>query len=108
MMDRPATLPTTYNRQLITHDSLEDAMLDITIIREQAERVKQAMHDLNDPDAAVRIDLILELDHKRRALLTEVEQMRAEKNAASKKISSTNNPQERQAKIDQMKSLNAR
>ena len=58
-------------------------MLDITIIREEPDRVKQAMRDLNDDEALSRIDLIIELDEKRRALTTEVDEMRAQKNAAS-------------------------
>jgi seryl-tRNA synthetase len=83
-------------------------MLDIKIIREEPERVKQAMRDLNDEDALSRIDLIIELDERRRALLVEVEEMRGQKNKASKIIGQTRNPDERQAKINEMKSLNAR
>jgi len=83
-------------------------MLDITLIREQTERVRQAMRDLQDEDALSRIDLILELDEKRRALIQAVEAMREEKNRVSKVIGQTRNQQERQSKIDQMKSLNAR
>jgi seryl-tRNA synthetase len=83
-------------------------MLDIKIIREEPERVKQAMRDLNDEDALSRIDLILELDERRRALLVEVEEMRGQKNKASKIIGQTRNPDERTAKIGEMKSLNAR
>ncbi len=83
-------------------------MLDIKVIREEPERVKAAMRDLNDEEAVPRIDLILELDERRRSLLQEVEEMRAEKNKASKIIGQTRNPQEREAKIGQMKSLNAR
>ncbi len=83
-------------------------MLDIAIIREQPERVRQAMRDLFDEEALSRVDLVLELDTKYRALLTEVEEMRAEKNKVSKIIAQTRNPQERNAKIEQMKSLNVR
>jgi len=56
-------------------------MLDLTFIREHPEKVKAAMVKLND-DAP--IDLILELDIKRRELLTEVESLKAERNATSK------------------------
>ncbi len=83
-------------------------MLDIALIREQPERVRQAMRDLNDLDALARIDLILEQDARRRELLAEVEQMRAEKNAASKQIGISRDATERQVKIDEMKRLNAR
>ncbi|MBN1428569.1 MAG: serine--tRNA ligase [Anaerolineae bacterium] len=83
-------------------------MLDIILIRNEPERVRQAMRDLNDEDALVRIDLILELDEKRRALLVDVERMRAEKNEASKRIGISRDPKEREVKIGEMKSLNAR
>jgi len=83
-------------------------LLDIAIIRNEPERVRQAMRDLNDPDALARVDLVLELDERRRALLAEIEAMRAEKNKASKIIGHTRDAAERQTKIGQMKSLNAR
>ena len=83
-------------------------MLDINLIREDPERVKQAMRDLNDEEAIPRIDLILELDERRRTLLQEVEAMRAERNKTSKIIGRTRDPAERQTKIDQMKKLSAR
>ena len=83
-------------------------MLDIRVIRDNPERVKAAMRDLQDEEAIPRIDLIVELDERRRELLQTVEEMRAEKNKTSKIIGQTRDPQERQTKIDQMKSLNAR
>ena len=83
-------------------------MLDINLIRNEPERVKQALRDLSDEETIPRIDLILELDERRRTLLQSVEEMRAEKNKTSKIIAQTRDPQERTAKIDQMKSLNAR
>jgi seryl-tRNA synthetase len=83
-------------------------MLDIRLIRDDPERVKQAMRDLFDQDALSRIDLLQELDERRRALLQDVEEMRAEKNRVSKIIGQTRDPQERETKINQMKSLNAR
>ncbi|NDJ35254.1 MAG: serine--tRNA ligase [Chloroflexi bacterium] len=82
-------------------------MLDISIIREETDRVKQAMRDLYDEDALARIDLIVDLDAQRRALVQEVDGMREEKNKTSKIIGQTRDPQERQTKIDQMKKLNA-
>lgn len=83
-------------------------MLDINIIRNDPERVKQALRDLNDEASIPRVELILELDERRRELLQSVEEMRAEKNKASKIIGQTRDAAERQAKVDQMKSLNAR
>lgn len=83
-------------------------MLDIAIIRNEPDRVRQAMRDLNDHDALARIDLVVELDGKRRKLLGEVEEMRAQKNEASKRIGISRDPAEREKKISEMKSLNAR
>jgi seryl-tRNA synthetase len=83
-------------------------MLDIAVIREDPDRVKQALKDLNDEETIPRIDAIIDLDERRRALLTDVEGMRAERNKASKIIGQTRDQAERQAKIGQMKSLNAR
>ena len=57
-------------------------MLDIAVIREDPGRVKQALKDLNDEETIPRIDAILDLDERRRALLTDVEGMRAERNSA--------------------------
>jgi seryl-tRNA synthetase len=83
-------------------------MLDIALIRNEPDRVRQAMRDLNDQEALARVDLIVELDGKHRTLLTEVEQMRAQKNEASKRIGTSRDPAEREVKIKEMKSLNAR
>ena len=58
-------------------------MLDITFIRDHPDQVKQALLDLNT-DAP--IDEILELDRQRRALLQDVEALRAERNTGSKQI----------------------
>jgi seryl-tRNA synthetase len=83
-------------------------MLDIAVIREDPDRVKQALKDLNDEETIPRIDAIVALDERRRALLADVEAMRAERNKASKIIGQTRDQAERQAKIGQMKSLNVR
>ena len=58
-------------------------MLDLTIIREHPELVKDALKKLNS-DAP--IDDILALDQRRREILAEVESLRAERNAGSKEI----------------------
>ncbi|HEY66194.1 MAG TPA: serine--tRNA ligase [Caldilineae bacterium] len=59
-------------------------MLDIRIIREQTDMVKDAMRKLGAEDAP--IDRVLELDEARRSILTEVEELRARRNAGSKQI----------------------
>jgi len=58
-------------------------MLDLALIREHADLVKEALLKLN---ADAPIDEILELDRRRRDLLQEVEALRAERNAGSKQI----------------------
>jgi seryl-tRNA synthetase len=58
-------------------------MLDLALIREHPDLVKEALLKLN---ADAPIDEILELDRRRRDLLQEVEALRAERNAGSKQI----------------------
>ncbi len=60
-------------------------MLDINIIRNDTQRVKDALNRRNG-DYTETIDSILEIDKKRRALMTEVEGMKAQQNTVSKKI----------------------
>lgn len=61
-------------------------MLDITIIREKPEWVKEQIGKLNDPAALGRVDAVLELDRKRRALLTESENIQAARNKLNKGV----------------------
>jgi len=58
-------------------------MLDLNYIRQNTDKVKATLEDLNT-DAP--IDEILRLDEKRRELLKEVEALRQERNAGSKVI----------------------
>lgn len=78
-------------------------MFDINLIREKPELVRKALQD-RQMDTAV-VDRVLELDVKRRSLLTQVETMKAERNAVSKEIGRMRDAAERQAKIDAMRSL---
>ncbi len=59
-------------------------MIDIALIREKPEWVKQQILKLNDPGAAARVDAIVELDKQRRALLTESESIQAARNKLNK------------------------
>ena len=78
-------------------------MFDITIIREQPELVRQALRNRQlDPEV---VDQVLDLDIKRRALLTEVEAMKAERNRVSKEIGKSKDAVERQAKIEAMRQV---
>jgi seryl-tRNA synthetase len=87
-------------------------MLDINLIREQPNLVRKALTDRQMDPAPV--DRILELDARRRVLLTEVESLKAERNAVSKEIGQTLIPHAsagvkdaavRQAKIEAMRSV---
>lgn len=59
-------------------------MLDIKIIREQPEFIRQQMQALQDPNAPV--DAVLALDEERRRLLAQVEELKALRNSESKRI----------------------
>ncbi|MBE3120409.1 MAG: serine--tRNA ligase [Candidatus Atribacteria bacterium] len=78
-------------------------MLDINLIREQPDLVRKALSDRQMNPAPV--DRILELDARRRALLIEVEALKAERNAVSKEISQTEDGSARQVKIEAMRAV---
>jgi seryl-tRNA synthetase len=59
-------------------------MLDIALIREKPDWVKQQLRNLQDEPAVARIDAILDLDKRRRALLSESETLQAERNKLNK------------------------
>ncbi|MBN1286486.1 MAG: serine--tRNA ligase [Anaerolineae bacterium] len=82
-------------------------MLDITIIREKPEWVKEQMEKLNDMAAKDRIDEIVRLDAERRALLTEVEDLKAARNRVSKEIGRMKDQEAREAKIVEMQGVAA-
>ena len=60
-------------------------MLDIALIRRSPEFVKQRL-STRDKDLPDLIDEVLELDKRRREVLTELENLRAERNRKSKEI----------------------
>jgi seryl-tRNA synthetase len=61
-------------------------MIDITLIREKPDWVKEQIAKLNDPAAAARIDTIVTLDKQRRELLTESESIQASRNKLNKAV----------------------
>ncbi|HTX89795.1 MAG TPA: serine--tRNA ligase [Anaerolineales bacterium] len=78
-------------------------MLDINVIRETPDLVRKAMRDRQmDPSP---VDAILKLDEKRRAMLSEVEVLKAERNAVSKEIGQMKDASSRQAKIEAMRTV---
>jgi len=78
-------------------------MLDIKLIREQTEMVKDALKK-RQIDSVI-IDDILQLDEQRRALILEVEGKKAERNSVSKEIGRMQDKTEREAKIASMREL---
>jgi seryl-tRNA synthetase len=80
-------------------------VIDIQIIRDEPERVREAARKKNI-DAP--IDRILELDRQRRELITEVDRLKAERNAGSKLVGKTKDPDERNRRIDEMRGLGDR
>jgi seryl-tRNA synthetase len=76
-------------------------MLDMTLIREQPELVRKALRDRQmDPSP---VDAILELDERRRGMLTEVEVLKAERNSVSREIGQMKDAASRQSKIEAMR-----
>ncbi|MGD8426182.1 MAG: serine--tRNA ligase [Balneolaceae bacterium] len=60
-------------------------MLDVTFIRENAEKVKQAMRDKGEKNPEV-VDELLEIDEKWRSLVQKSDELRNESNTKAKKI----------------------
>ncbi len=78
-------------------------MIDINLIREQPEKVRWGL-SVRQMDASI-VDLIRERDEQRRALIQQVETLKAERNAVSKEIGRMKDAQARQAKIEAMRQL---
>jgi len=76
-------------------------MLDINLIREKPDLVRKALRD-RQLDASP-VDSILKLDESRRAILNEVEALKAERNAVSKEIGQIKDASTRQVKIEAMR-----
>ena len=78
-------------------------MLDIALIREQPETIRTALRVRQmDPSP---VDSILELDERRRSVLTRVEKLKAERNAASRDIGRTADASARESRIEAMRRL---
>jgi seryl-tRNA synthetase len=81
-------------------------MLDINLIREQPDLVRKALRDRQMDPAPV--DSILQLDSRRRALLTDAESLKAERNTVSKEIGQMKDAASRQARIEAMRAVGGR
>lgn len=80
-------------------------MLDIKVIRNDPAYVKEAMRRLFEPPELV--DEILDVDEQWRETLSEVERLRAIRNTESKKIGRTDDPEEREHRIEYVREVNA-
>src|SRR6478736_10135115 len=80
-------------------------MLDLRLIREQPEQVKAAVASLF---TEAPIDEIIATDERRRSVLTEVEQLKAERNEGSKLVTKAKDAEERQQLIAKMRALGER
>ena len=74
-------------------------MLDIKLIREQPEAVAAALARRGE-DAAASLGRVLELDARRRALLPELEGLRAEQNDANARIRAATDEHEREQRVE--------
>ena len=80
-------------------------MLDLRLIRDHTDVVKEGLAKLGE-DAP--IDEIVALDRRRREILTEVEQLRADRNAGSREIGRKPAGPERDAQIAAMRGVGER
>ena len=78
-------------------------MLDINLIRENPDLVRTALKNRQMDSSPV--DDILRLDEKRRTLLTQVEGLKAERNAVSKEIGKMKEAAEREKKVSAMREV---
>jgi seryl-tRNA synthetase len=80
-------------------------MLDIKMIRERPDEVKRSLATVGTPPET--IDAVLEVDARRRKLITEAEQMRATRAATSKTVGKLP-PDERERVVAEMRALGDR
>lgn len=81
-------------------------MLDINLIRETPDVVRKALKDRQMDTSPV--DAILQLDEKRRALLSQVEVLKAERNVVSKEIGQMKDAAARNSRIEAMRGVGDR
>ena len=77
-------------------------VLDIQLIRDNPELVRRGVESKN-VDAP--IDQILAIDTERRELVTRVDQLKADRNAGSKLVGKTRDPDERSRRTEEMREL---
>jgi seryl-tRNA synthetase len=78
-------------------------MLDMNLIREQPDLVRESLRNRQiDPSP---VDDVLRLDERRRSILTEVEALKAERNNVSASIGRMKDPAQRQSQIEAMRAV---
>ena len=82
-------------------------MLDLRRIREDPDGVRAALARRGDGSAEA-LSAVIELDARRRALLPDLEGLRAEQNEANARIRSAGDPAEREREIEAMRAVAAR
>jgi seryl-tRNA synthetase len=82
-------------------------VLDLKRIRDEPDAVRAALRR-RDEGLAGAVDRVLERDRHRRALLPELEGLRAEQNDANARIRAASDPAEREREIGAMRSVAAR
>ena len=81
-------------------------MLDVNLVRENPDLVREALRKRQMGDEAV--SQVLDLDEQRRAVIQEVENIKAERNIVSKEIGQMKDAAGREAKIQAMRSVGDR
>ena len=81
-------------------------MLDIKLFREEPDKIREGLRRRGEDSSPV--DAIRALDAERRAGLTELEALRAERNTVSKAIGVTKDPLERARSIEDMQRVKVR
>ncbi|MGI6207672.1 MAG: serine--tRNA ligase [Anaerolineae bacterium] len=79
-------------------------MLDLNLIRERPDYVKEQLQKLN---TEAPIDEILELDERRRATVSRVDELRAQRNTLSREVGRTRDQAARQPLIERVRGINA-
>jgi seryl-tRNA synthetase len=82
-------------------------VLDLKRIREDPEGVRAAL-TRRGGESAQALDRVIELDQRRRALLPELEGLRAQQNEANARIRASGTPQEREREIEAMRAVATR
>ena len=78
-------------------------MLDINLFRENPDLIREGMEKRGlDPSS---VDKVIALDARRRDILQEVESLRAKRNQGSKEIPNIEDPEKRQEKIEELRTV---